>query len=586
MTIRGVSINGDWVVDSATVKNEFYNHFASTFEAPPTYRLIFSGDFPYSLNHEQSSLLEWDVTDVEIRRAIWDCGVDKSPGPDGFTFEFIQKIWDLVGMDVCRAVKAFFISSQFPKGCNPSFIALIPKIMDVKLVKEFRPISLIGCQYKIVGKILVNCLSMVIGDLISMEQSAFVRGRQILDGPMILSEVIAWCNHKKNKTMIFKVDFEKAYDSVRWDFLDDIMQQFGFGEKWKGWIMGCLNSSTGSVLVNGSPTKEFKFHRGLCQGHAFSSFYADDAMFIREWNDFNLHNIVQILQCFYLASGLQINLHKCSLLGIGGVKYEEVVRRADIIGCEASKTPFKYLGVQVGSSMSRLQDWDIVVDKIVAKLSKWKVKNLSIGGRLTLLKSVLGSLPTYYFSLYKVPNGVLKKLESLRSNFFRGSEMGERKIAWVSWDTVLANKEQISVQEKMVNGLQSSLQRDPRGGAENTQMEYLSQALNSVKLRDEPDRWIWELDVTGCFSVASVRRYIEDQMCVRRGSPTRWLRLVPIKVNVFAWRLALNKLPTKLNMSYERLVALDQLIEDKENGKGLLGSYLLDYLVAHLDLSQ
>ncbi|GJU84516.1 hypothetical protein Tco_1292062, partial [Tanacetum coccineum] len=125
------------------------------------------------------------------------------------------------------------------------------------------------------------------------------------------------------------------------------------------------------------------------------------------------------------------NAPKQFRVGIGGVKYEKVVRRADIIGYEASKTPFKYLGVQVGSSMFRLQYWDMVVDKIVAKLSKRKVKTLSTRRRLTLLELVLGSLPTSNFALYKVQHGLLKKLESLRSNFFRGSKMGELKLAWV-----------------------------------------------------------------------------------------------------------------------------------------------------------
>ena len=97
----------------------------------------------------------------------------------------------------------------------PSFIALIPKVADAKFVKDFRPINLIGCQYKIVAKILANRLSMMIGDLASKNQFAFVAGRQILDEPMILNEVTSWCKNKKKKMMLFKVDFEKAYDSVR-----------------------------------------------------------------------------------------------------------------------------------------------------------------------------------------------------------------------------------------------------------------------------------------------------------------------------------------------------------------------------------
>ncbi|GJT76231.1 hypothetical protein Tco_1042956 [Tanacetum coccineum] len=213
-------------------------------------------------------------------------------------------------------------------------------------------------------------------------------------------------------------------------------------------------------------------------------------------------NIVQILQCFYLTSGLQINLHKCSRVGIGGVKYEKVVRRADIIGYEASKTPFKYLGVQVGSSMSRLQYWDMVVDKIVAKLSKRKVKTLSTRRRLTLLESVPGSLPTSNFALDKVQNGLLKKLKSLRSNFFRGSKMGELKLAWVSWDTVLANKEYCDqpphhgkssawidcvhgIHQLKQNGVDLLLNVTKRVGNGGNTMFWLDQWINDRLLKDE-----------------------------------------------------------------------------------------------------
>ncbi|GKD66506.1 cysteine-rich receptor-like protein kinase [Tanacetum coccineum] len=103
--------------------------------------------------------------------------------------------------------------------------------MDVKHLNDFRPISLIGCQYKIIGKILANRLSLVIGDIVSQEQSSFIKGRQIMDGPLILNEVISWCKARKDQFLMFKVDFQKAFDSVRWDHLDDILGKFGFGNK-------------------------------------------------------------------------------------------------------------------------------------------------------------------------------------------------------------------------------------------------------------------------------------------------------------------------------------------------------------------
>ncbi|GJZ58056.1 RNA-directed DNA polymerase, eukaryota [Tanacetum coccineum] len=218
-------------------------------------------------------------------------------------------------------------------GSNSSFIALIPKVSDAKMVKDFRPISLVGSLYKIIAKLLANHLVHVLGDIVNEVQYAFVANRQILDGPFILNELLQWCKSKKKQSLIFKVDFEKAYNSVRWDFLDDVLKKFGFGAKWRGWIQSCLRSSRCSIMVNGSPTEEFQVYKGLKQGDPLSPllfilvmeslhisfqrvvdagifkgiaigsslvlshmFYADDAVFMGQWSDSNIDIIVHVLE--------------------------------------------------------------------------------------------------------------------------------------------------------------------------------------------------------------------------------------------------------------------------------------------------
>nr|GEV12839.1 putative RNA-directed DNA polymerase, eukaryota, reverse transcriptase zinc-binding domain protein [Tanacetum cinerariifolium] len=258
--------------DLDCVKSAFVDHFRSRFHHENSDRPSFDIQMLNLLPHDQRDFLDRDISCEEIKRAVWDCGSDRAPGPDGFTFKFFTTFWDLIESNVVRFVHDFFLNRYFPKRCNSSFIALIPKVSNVTLVSDFRPISLINCQYKIIGKILANRLSLVIGSCISPEQSAFIKGSNILDGPLILNEVINWYRKRKENLMIFKVDFEKAFDSLRWDFLDIVMEKIGFGPRWRSWIKGCFTNARSSILVNGSPTMEFDISKGLRQGDPLSSF--------------------------------------------------------------------------------------------------------------------------------------------------------------------------------------------------------------------------------------------------------------------------------------------------------------------------
>ncbi|GJX85135.1 hypothetical protein Tco_0335909 [Tanacetum coccineum] len=170
------------------------------------------------------------------------------------------------------------------------------------------------------------------------------------------------------------------------------------------------------------------------------AFSADDpTKVIGEWSQENLNGIMQMLHCFSLLSGLSINIKKSHILGVG-IPSSLVNEAASRLGCSVMKDPFKYLGITVGDNTSLVKSWDDMIYKLKSRLSKWKLKTLSIGGRFTLLKSVLSSTPIYNMSLYKVPKVVVNTMESIRRNFFNGIQENEKKIAWIKWTKVLAPK--------------------------------------------------------------------------------------------------------------------------------------------------
>nr|GEZ32547.1 RNA-directed DNA polymerase, eukaryota [Tanacetum cinerariifolium] len=344
-------------------------------------RWAIEGDENYKFFHAS-------VLDEEIRKDVWGCGENKSPGPDGFTFEFFRKFWTVVAPDFCIAVK-------------------------------------------------------------------------------------------------------------------------------------CLNSGKDSVLVNGSPTLEFQFHRGLKPGDPLAPFL-----------------FILIMESLHLS-----------------------FNRA----------------VEAGGNMSLVKSWDETVHKLTKRLSKWKLKTLSIGGRLTLLKSVLGSTPIYNMSIFKVPKTVLNKMKNLRRNFsmvFKKEIERLRRIGnglhtrfwkdlWIG-DCILSGLfphlfaldtvKDISVAGKLQSPLVSSFRRNVRGGIEEQQLGHLVDLLDSVILSNSNDRWVSDLNGDGVFRVKDVMNLLDEFFLPRADVPTRWVKNILINVNIFAWRLALDRFPTRANLVQRNVV--------------------------------
>ncbi|GJU36868.1 RNA-directed DNA polymerase, eukaryota [Tanacetum coccineum] len=425
--IHGIMKEDVWISDPSQIKEEFLKFFNENLVTP--------------------------VSLDEVKNAVWDCDSSKAPGPDGFSFAFVNKYWDYFEVDILEYVNIFLDTGSLPHGSNSSFFTLIPKVSNPIFIKDFRPISLISVHYKIIAKILANRLAKVIDKIVSHEESTFIAGSQILDA-LILNEIVE-CS------------------------------------KWRSWIRACLSSSRALVLINGSRTSEFSIKCGLRQGDpllpflfilvmeglhnalstAVSSglirsvklgspevtishlFYADDVIITTEWNDNDLDNIIRVLQVFYLASGLKINILKSNIYGIG-VSDVDVSSMDNNSGCASG----------------------------------------GVGGCYrTRTRSGL----------------TLSKLYRVRKNWSR-----------------------------------------PNLGAQNSAdlLDMLVE-ISYTETNEVEDTFVWSLGTDGSFSIKDARFTIDSKILPSLAPSTVWDKNIPQKVNLFIWRLILDRLPHKLNLS-------------------------------------
>ncbi|XP_071728890.1 uncharacterized protein [Rutidosis leptorrhynchoides] len=366
----------------------------------------------------------------------------------------------------------------------------------------------------------------------------------------------------------------------------------GFGEKWIKLINACLTSTSISVLVNGSPTEQFFSKRGVRQGDPLSPFlfiiaseglnyllnlaikrnlisgvevgrdkvvvshlqYADDTIIFGKWNKIEVRNTLKIFKCFEDLSRLKINLHRGCAYGIGTIK-EELSLLASWFGCKEGSFPFNYLGLPIGENLRSQKSWKPVYDKFKNRLSDWKAKSISFGGRLTLIKSVLNSLPLYYFSLFKVPLSVIKELEGQgkETSFWDESWCGEEcfHTAFPRLFRLELNKT-ATVANRIGWAEGSAVFKwewacEPKWRA-SSELSKLCDIISSYTTSGKSnDAWTWKYENNGIYTTKSLTSILHGLAVASRVTPEPTIlnKLVPQKIDIFIWRAAKNKLPVR-----------------------------------------
>ena len=396
-------VDGELSLDPAAIADcisQFYRQFY--FKDVAHRPILDDVDFS-NISVEDASWLDRPFKEEEVFGVINDFNGDKAPGPDGFSMAFFQSCWYLLKTEIMVVFHNFHTQTVFEKSFNASFLALIPKKVDAMEVKDFRPISLVGEIYKIISKVLANQLRRVSHGLILDSQNAFVKGRQILDSVLIASK----CIDRRLKSAVLgvlcKLDVEKAYDHVSWDFLIYMLQRCGFSEKWRKWIRYCISTVKFSILINGSLSDFFGSSRGLRQGdplspllfdivmealsrmldvtasaRQFSGFcvgsmagpslmvshllFENDTLIFYDVDPSQIANLRAILARFEGVSGLCINLGKSELVPVGGVHNLEAL--VGMLGCGQSSLPLKYLGLPLGAKFKDLTVWNPILKRM------------------------------------------------------------------------------------------------------------------------------------------------------------------------------------------------------------------------------
>lgn len=253
---------------SDSVINYYKNLYAATLTSTDT---SYCSLIPSIVTEEENLSLIAMPSEKEITAVVFSIDPTSAPGPDEFSGLFYQTCWDIIRSDVCGFVLQFFAFGKIYRNLNSSFVALIPKMEGANSVTHFRPIAMANFCFKIITKIIADRLNPIANRVVSPQQSTFIKGRHISDCIGMVSETINILDKKSfGGNVAIKIDIVKAFDTIDWSFLLQVLRSFGFHNTLINWVRVILESAHLFILINGTPKGFFPCSRGVRQGDPLS----------------------------------------------------------------------------------------------------------------------------------------------------------------------------------------------------------------------------------------------------------------------------------------------------------------------------
>jgi Reverse transcriptase (RNA-dependent DNA polymerase) len=425
------------------------------------------------LSMDERTRLDRPLMVEELDKAKDECKNNTSPGIDGVSFSFIKRIWSLVRTPLLKYAHCCFGKRKLTKTFNTACIRLIPKKGNLKEIKNWRPISLLSCYYKIISRAINTRLGEVIDKVTSRSQKAYNSKRYIQEVVINLNNIVNYCNTNNKSGIIISIDQKKAFDSILHDFCTDAYRFFGFGEEFIGMMETLGNSREAAIILeDGTLSRPFKLGRGRAQGDCPSpqqynigenilllkiefdpefkklctnfridrplpvefaeavidaeivnndgtekcDAFADDssAATVKEYD--SMYRLKEILVNFSDISGLECNVEKTAIMYVGPANIAEQNKIRNL-GFSVTDS-IRCLGFDIPSKGGDLaENFDVAIANMSRIAVEWSLFGLSLPGRISISKTFLVSQVTYLGAILTPDPVRMEKMQGIIDNF-------------------------------------------------------------------------------------------------------------------------------------------------------------------------
>ena len=404
-----------------------------------------------TLSDSNQLLCESEITIEDLKGALLSMDNDKSPGNDGLNKEFYVFFWENIKNCIFESIQDAKQKGVLSSSQRQAIIKLIEKKDRYKrYIKNWRPISLLNIDTKMLSKVLASKVRKVLPSIIKCDQTAYVANRFIGESIRMTSDILELTKKLKIGGFILTMDIEKAFDSVDHVFLLAVLEKMGFRSSFLSWIQILLKNQESCVMNGGNSTGYFKLERGTRQGDPISAYlfiivlevffimirdnehiqgiklfnfeykltsYADDTTFFIK-NEESVKEILKTFGIFSKFSGLNLNTSKCEIAGIG-VKRGVKVALCGLKEVNLNEDAIQILGVSYSynEKVSLESNYLEVVERIEKEVSTWRWRNLTLSGKITIFKTLAFSKIVFLSYLTNIPNSIIEKIENIQKDF-------------------------------------------------------------------------------------------------------------------------------------------------------------------------